>query len=763
MLLVCGAQTFVVTAVVLSPALRDGLDIDRSITWIYPIADVIASTLAFGIMTRVHARARLPWLIVGAAFLVLCGADVTWAWVNLHTGYVAGALVDPLWVIGYGAIGVAALGAHADCGLERTRTLPSRWESYGAQLPVAICFVVALVQHLRGTLEPQVLAGGLGVVGLLVIRQVIVVSENVGLARDLERRVAERTAELRASEAHFRSIVQHISDVVVIIDDQDMIRYVSPAVSGVLGYAPEEVMGRAIGEFLHPDDLGLAGAARDIAVAEPGSVRSCDVRGLHVDGSSRHLSANITSLLHAPEVGAIVVALRDIEERLVLEEQLRHDAHHDSLTGLANRARLQEELDGLLGADRQPSLVLLDLDEFKAVNDTAGHDLGDEVLVAVAERLKESTRPGDLVSRLGGDEFAIVLPDDPSGAAAMSVAARALDSLRKPLVVRGRQLRCLGSLGISTADDGATPASLLSDADVAMYVAKAKGKGRYERFNAAMRHAVERRQDLEDLLRLAVAERRLVLLYQPVVDLASGQIVGAEALLRLRGIDGELVSPLEFVPIAEETGLIVELGSWVLVEACRRAAGWQALRPDGPPAHVAVNISTRQLHEPGLERVVAAALDHSDLDPGLLTLEITEGALADAEPEAEETLHALRRLGVRLSIDDFGAGYSSLGRLRRLPVDELKIDRSFIGEVSEGEAPLVDAILAMASRLGLSVVAEGIETAEQAAFLADARCDRGQGYLFAKPLVPDELDVLLATATTPMTSARVRKTRLGSN
>jgi EAL domain-containing protein (putative c-di-GMP-specific phosphodiesterase class I) len=246
--------------------------------------------------------------------------------------------------------------------------------------------------------------------------------------------------------------------------------------------------------------------------------------------------------------------------------------------------------------------------------------------------------------------------------------------------------------------------------------------------------------------RRSVADGRLLLMYQPMVELATGEYVGAEALLRLRGDDGELVSPVEFVPIAEETGLIVELGAWVLAEASRQAAVWQALRPDGPPFHIAVNVSTRQLQTCGLEQAVADAVAAADLPPGLLTLEITEGAIASGDDQVEDTLRALRRIGVRLSIDDFGAGYSSLGRLRHLPVDELKIDRSFIGEIDGAdEAPLVDAILAMGTRLGLSVVAEGIETEEQAAYLARRSCERVQGYLYAQPLLPEELEMLLLT------------------
>jgi diguanylate cyclase (GGDEF)-like protein/PAS domain S-box-containing protein len=745
--LVGGSMLFIAWATVLSDLLEGpSTSFGGTVTWLYPAADVAAMTVAFATMTRVDRRDRLPWLLVGAAFLVGAHADVMWAWANVDGGFAAGSLVDPLWVLEYALVGIAALTVREHADASPLRVVPSRGESVSAYLPISVAVVVAIVQQARGELPQPVVAGGMVIVAVLIVRQVLAISENHSLMRDLEVRVHERTAELRASEDHFRSIVQHISDVVVILDEDDEILYQSPSAERILGYGRGELLGRHAGEFLHPEDLVVAAAARDAAVADPGGSQTCAARARGRDGTWRHLEASITSLLDHPEVRGIVLALRDISERVALEERLRFEAHHDALTGLANRALFQVELDELLAGGRQPSLVLLDLDEFKALNDTSGHDLGDDVLVAVAKRLLRSTRPGDVVARLGGDEFAVVVPDDPEGEAAMAVANRVLESLRQPLTVRDRSVRCLGSVGVATAEPGTTPAVLLSGADVAMYEAKARGKGRVERFSADMRDAVVRRQGLEDLLRRAVAEDRLLLMYQPMVELATGRYVGAEALLRLWGDDGELVSPVEFVPIAEETGLIVELGAWVLRKASQQAALWQSLRPDGPPFHVAVNVSTRQVQTDGLERAVADAVAAADLEPGLLTLEITEGAIASGDEEVEDTLRALRRIGVRLSIDDFGAGYSSLGRLRHLPVDELKIDRSFIGEIDGAdEAPLVDAILAMGSRLGLSVVAEGIETEEQAAYLRQRACERVQGYLYAQPLLPEELEVLLLT------------------
>ncbi|MCU1379186.1 MAG: putative diguanylate cyclase/phosphodiesterase with sensor [Acidimicrobiales bacterium] len=743
--LVGGALLFLAWAAVLGGILDDGdTSFTATVTWLYPALGVIAASVALATMTRVAARDRLPWLLLCVAFLANATADTVWAYENVTGGYSAGSLLDPLWMLAYGMVGLSALAVGGDAGLSNTRITPARWESLGAYLPVTAALVVAAIQQLRGTFTQSMVSVGVGLVGVLVVRQVLAILENLSLAQTLESRVADATAELRVSEEHFRSIVASISDVVLILDGQRKVRYQSPAAERVLGYAPDELLGLGIEDISHPDDLAEARTRSAATLGVAGRTTVHLARFVRRDGAWAHMEVTVTDLLDHPSVQGLVVALRDVGDRVELEDRLRHQAFHDGLTGLANRALLHEELDHLLAAGRRPSLLLLDLDEFKALNDTAGHDLGDDVLVAVAGRLIDSTRPGDLVSRLGGDEFAIVLHDDPHAHAGLAVAERMLHSLRMPLVVQGRHVRCLGSVGVAAADEHATAAGLLRDADTAMYVAKAKGKGRIELFTPTMRDAVVRRQRIEELVRRAIPECRLVLLYQPVVDLAADAFVGAEALLRLRGDSGELISPVEFIPVAEETGVIVEIGAWVLTEACRQLSSWQGIRPDGPPLDIAVNVSTRQLQDAGLARAVAAALEVADLSPSLLTLEITEGSLGAADPAVDATLLALRELGVRLSIDDFGAGYSSLARLRHLPVDELKIDRSFVAELGDGsEAPLVDAILAMARRLGLTVVAEGIETGEQADYLR-ARCDRGQGFLFARPLPPAEAAAVLA-------------------
>jgi diguanylate cyclase (GGDEF)-like protein/PAS domain S-box-containing protein len=715
---------------------------DAGVTWLYPAFDVAVAALAFAVLTHVPARARAPWLFIGTGSLVAAVANTLWASANLHGGFLSGSLIDVGWVASYSIFGLSGVGVSDDAGLDRPRLVPSRWEIALPYLPLAALGAVFYWGESHGGVTVAMRVGGVLVGVAVLVRQLLVTIDNARLTRSLESRVEERTSELRTREAHFRSIVTSISDVVFILDAEGVIAYHTPVVRP-LGYVGRELVGTRVADLLHPDDLARLREGSMVPDEAVGMVFLNRFR--HRDGSWRHLESRVTELIDHPDLHGMLVVLRDVGDRVELEERLRHQAYHDALTGLANRSLLHERLEGAIGRGEQPSLLVLDLDEFKAVNDTAGHDLGDEVLVAVARRLRHATRPRDLVARLGGDEFAVLVLEDPDATAALAVAERVLSALRLPLTVKQRSIRCLGSVGVAATTPETTAAGLLRDADVAMYVAKAAGKGRAERFTPEMRDELLRRQVVEDLVRRAVSDRRLVVHYQPVVALATGEVVGAEALVRLRDEDGSLVSPVEFVPIAEDLGLIADIGSRVLAEACRTAAGWQELDPHRAVS-IAVNVSTRQLQVPNLVRQVASALQLSGLPPELLTLEITEGALT-ADPVVEETLHALRALGVRLSIDDFGAGYSSLGRLRSFPVDELKIDRSFVAELTtDGEATLVEAILAMAASLGLEVVAEGIETAEQADALRRRGCWRGQGFLFAPPLPAAELAARLVAA-----------------
>jgi diguanylate cyclase (GGDEF)-like protein/PAS domain S-box-containing protein len=452
-------------------------------------------------------------------------------------------------------------------------------------------------------------------------------------------------------------------------------------------------------------------------------------------------------------VQALANALADAIHRRSTEDEIRHQALHDPLTGLPNRVlfadRLGHALARLRRSDGAVGILFLDLDHFKLVNDSLGHHAGDDLLVAVAPRLRQIVRPTDSVARFGGDEFGILLEDIESERDAAEVAERVAAAFARPFVIGGAQHFVTASVGIAIADAATgAPEELIRDADAAMYRAKERGRARYELFDEVMRARAVGRLRVENELRRALERGELRLHYQPVVSLRDGAVTGFEALLRWEHPERGLVGPLEFIWVAEEVGLIDQIGRWVLEEACRQAAQWQALRPDGPPVGISVNLSARQVAQRDLPEFVAGVLEERGLEPACLSLEITESVLLEESDAPADVLRALRSTGARLVLDDFGTGYSSLGYLKRLQLDALKVDRSFVDGLGPGEeeSAIVQAIVGMAQALKLGVVAEGVETHEQLAELRRLGCDGAQGYFFARPMPPDDVVSLITEA-----------------
>jgi diguanylate cyclase (GGDEF)-like protein len=433
------------------------------------------------------------------------------------------------------------------------------------------------------------------------------------------------------------------------------------------------------------------------------------------------------------------------------EAALAHQALHDSLTGLPNRSLLLDRLDQAMARARRretrPAVLLLDLDHFKVVNESQGHAAGDRLLVAVAERLRSSVRPSDTVARFGGDEFVVVCEDMVSEWEATLVGQRLSATLEDPFLVDGHEHFMTASIGVVLADPDDAPEAVLRDADSAMYEAKHRGRARTELFDERLRARAAARMETESALRRALDRGEFILVYQPIVLLSEGRMVGAEALLRWQHPERGTITPDQFIPVAEETGLIVPIGAWVLEEACRQSRRWREAAPGRPPLAVSVNLSARQLVSPGFLDVVARALSDNAVDPSTFHLEITESVLMGDADFYVETLTALKALGVRLAIDDFGTGYSSLSYLRRFPIDKIKVDRSFVSDLDGGggEWSIVAAVIAMAQALGRVALAEGVETPEQLSGLRALGCDFAQGYHFSRPLPPEDLDRLLAS------------------
>ncbi|CAN5282987.1 hypothetical protein BH18ACT4_BH18ACT4_04230 [soil metagenome] len=571
---------------------------------------------------------------------------------------------------------------------------------------------------------------------------------------DIEVQLAEFIATLAGatlehvagSEARFRSLAQNSSDVITIVGRNGRITYQSSALERVFGYRPEELVGQELRSWLHPDDTDLLVALE----SPPGDDKDAflvQTRMRHRDGTWRHVETAVTTRYHDPGVMGHVLNTRDVSERVALESELRTRATHDPLTGLANRALFADRVDDAVARwshDRGMfAVAFLDLDDFKAINDTLGHGAGDLLLKGVGQRLQFCTRPGDTVARLGGDEFALLL-EDADRQDAEAVAGRIIADLLHPFHILDQEVHARASLGLALFNGTETTDDLLSGADTAMYVAKTRGKSHYELFESRMRDVAIERSGRRNDLEWALPHGELVIHYQPVLDVLSGELRGFEALLRWDHPKRGLLGPDEFIDLAEESGLIVSIGGWVLRHACEQVATWR--RTHGRNLTIAVNVSARQLQDPGLVSEIASALQGAALDPSALILEITESATVGDTEAVIGRLAELKGLGVGLAIDDFGTGYSSMSYLRRFPVDQLKVDRSFVAGMATtpGDLAIVTSVVNLAHALGSSVVAEGVETVDQLEKLCEMGCDLAQGHNWLRPVDVREMESWLS-------------------
>jgi diguanylate cyclase (GGDEF)-like protein/PAS domain S-box-containing protein len=558
---------------------------------------------------------------------------------------------------------------------------------------------------------------------------------------------------LRESDERFRSLVQNASDMISILDAGGTVRYQSPSTIRLLGYEPDERIGSHGFDRIHPEDRPELETLFRRLVDEPGESVRAEYRVRHGDGSWRVLESKVTNLLENPAVRGVVLNSRDVTDRKEAEARLVHDALHDALTGLPNRTLLMDRLEHCLGhtprrRDYRCAVLFLDLDRFKMVNDSFGHAVGDRLLEQVSERLLGCLRPTDTLARLGGDEFAILLEDVTDAGNAVRVAQRIGQALRKPFELGGREIYSSASIGIALSTlQSSSGEELVRDADTAMYRAKGRGRAGYAVFDAEMHAQVRAQLQLETELQRAVESWQFELFYQPIFVLDSGDLAGFETLLRWRHPERGLVLPGDFIPLAEDNGLMDAIGPRILTEACGRMKGWSR-RAARRPLFVTVNLSGRQLADDQLLDQVRAALEESGLERDRLVLEITERALPPGGADLPEALERLRRLGVRLALDDFGSGHSSIGLLHRLPFDQVKIDRHFVDNVGKdpGSDELMEGMLALCQWRRLRTVAEGVETEEQRRQLIALDCTYGQGYLFSDPLDPDGVEELLARA-----------------
>ncbi|HEV3450259.1 MAG TPA: EAL domain-containing protein [Acidimicrobiia bacterium] len=591
---------------------------------------------------------------------------------------------------------------------------------------------LAIVAGLAPSLISTPLVHGLALfAGLGVVLTILLLG---WATADKER--AEEALERR--EERFRGLVQHAADIILVVED-GRVRYASPAFEVLLGYSPGEAIGSLALDLAHPDDVEAAAESFLAVQHADGVAARIELRLHHRDGSWRWFDASVTDMTNRPGVEGIVANLRDISERKAIAEQLSNAATHDGLTGLPNRVAFLDSL-RLALSRQQPGasvgVIFLDLDRFKLVNDSLGHPAGDQLISVLAQRLRAAMRPGDTVARFGGDEFVILCPDIPDADAALEIAERLQDAVRAPVLVAHREIFVTASLGVAIAKrPDEAPDELVRDADTAMYRAKDNGRARIELFDdVGHRRAVEALQMDADLHR-AVDRQEFELHYQPIVDLVERRVIGFEALVRWRHPTLGLIQPDDFIPRAEDNGLIVPIGALVFEHACRQAARWHGHQPGRHRLSVSINLAPRQLIEPSLTAEVADILQRTSIDPNSVWLELTESALMHDADQAILVLERLRRLGVHLAIDDFGTGYSSLAYLKRFPVEALKVDHTFVdglGDQAE-DTSIVGAIVGLAHSLGIAAIAEGVQTRAQLQELQTLGCEYAQGYLFGIP------------------------------
>jgi diguanylate cyclase (GGDEF)-like protein/PAS domain S-box-containing protein len=558
----------------------------------------------------------------------------------------------------------------------------------------------------------------------------------------IERVALTYEVNRRNNEAYFRTLVHNTSDVILIVGDDDRIGYASPSATAVFGI--DTMTGVALKDVMQPKYRELASETLEWMRDERIDNHSADWHVLRSDGRCIEVEVDCRNLRHDRTVRGLVLTLRDVTERRQLERELTHRAFHDSLTGLANRVLFRDRVERALARARREGQIVgvlfMDLDDFKVVNDTMGHASGDELLIAVAQRLKGLLREHDTAARLGGDEFAVLIEDATHPVDVEQVAEALTEALAEPFTLANGVMSGVASIGLATTAEAADAQELLRHADLALYVAKGAGKGQWRRYQAMLHTAMLERLELRAALEHAVADGAFTLRYQPIVDLVGGDLVGFEALVRWQHPARGVVPPGQFIEVAEESGLIAPLGSWVLDHALADVAEWLQAGAAKGLQYVSVNVSPQQFRTPGFVAYARQALANAGIPPQMLVLEITESLLLRNDEQVFEDLVTLRELGVKIAIDDFGTGYSSLSYLRRLPIDILKIDKSFLDDMigSEQQTAVVDAIVRLADTLDLRVIAEGIEDPAHRDLLARIGCRFGQGFLFARPMRADE-------------------------
>jgi diguanylate cyclase (GGDEF)-like protein/PAS domain S-box-containing protein len=615
-----------------------------------------------------------------------------------------------------------------------------------ASLQQLTSMIESSISTARRVVGASLAVAGLNILGLVALASVLgarwaraareVTAGGVAIKALEEDRRARRQTEDR-----FRSLVLSTSDVITVLTADGTIDYYSPSASRIWGYSADALQHASFLSIIHADDVAVAQNLFEQSLSRPRLSIAAELRVRLADDSCCYFEAVVTNLLRDPRVNGVVATFRDITERKDFEQALTYQAFHDALTDLPNRSlfvdRVERALARAMRHGESISVMFIDVDNFKVVNDSLGHPVGDQLLVGLIQRIKGCLRHEDTLARLSGDEFAILIEDIRDEHDARALAHRLQEQLQTPFVLDRREVFATVSIGIVVSSPAHTkPDELLRDADLAMYRAKSNGKARCEVFDHTMNAHMTERLMLETSMRRAIERHELRVFYQPIICLNDGRVMGFEALVRWEHPERGLISPADFIPLAEETGLIVPIGAWVLEEACRQVKQWQTERCPGRALLLNVNVSARQFQGADLVETVASVLERTGFNPVQLKLELTESLMMQDVDWTIQRLHELKALSVQLGVDDFGTGYSSLAYLRQFPIDLLKVDKSFVGRlgVDPHDDAIVRSIITLSHDLGMQVVAEGIETREQLEILRTLGCVYGQGYHFSRPL-----------------------------
>ena len=761
--LISGSLLFVSWATVLGPIYRahQGGVLKQVLSMAYPASDVVLVSIVVVLATHTGRRHRAGLSLVLVGIVAFAVSDTSFAYLTEVNNYGIGSGLDVGWIAGYVLIALGAMwtvasadgadgsdGADRDSSMEESErvTMTSVLTPYAL---TALAGVVATFRLIEGRSFGVFLAlEGFLLLSILGIRQVITLVDNATLNRRLLAKVELGTRELRDREARYSALVEHSSDPITIVKEDATVFYQSPSITRLLGWQSQDTLGKSLLTLLHPEDHECWQTVVRRLVGDPLDEVVCEWRFLHTDGSWRTFQSVATNLLDELSVAGLVLNSRDVTDQRMLEDRLRHEAFHDPLTGLSNRSLFAEHLDQAVkraartGASLE--VMFIDVDDFKAVNDLRGRPAGDELLKQVAQRILSAFRDADTIARMGGDEFAVLFERLSERSDPHAAAARLLESFSVPFELGSESVLVSVSVGVATnSTGGESDEELTRHADLAVHAAKAQGKRTYVIYTSTLHGSILDAMRLEDELRRALDRDELVLYYQPIIDLRSGRTVAVEALVRWTHPERGLVAPMEFIPIAETSGLIVRLGEWALSQACCELQMWDL--PAGYELRMAVNVSPRQLSDHRFASVVRDILDNAGLDEHRLTHEVTESMFVDDMAKRMELLSELRSIGVQIAIDDFGTGYSSLRSLRDMPVDVLKIDKSFVDHVasSEDSSRLVRMILQLAQDFGMRAVAEGVENLDQLETLREMGCHLIQGFYFSKPLPAAQLQTFL--------------------